>query len=129
VVDGDVLSARLRLRQNQKDIELGIGRGEVLADFAAGGRLIAFGDIKNQPIRKHAAAMADGKGAVGERFEVDGEAGETPVARRRHSGAELNMLFEVFVLRLKMLRRQEHPLGPDHALQWLHNLLSITVVY
>jgi hypothetical protein len=34
--------------------------------------------------------------------------------------AELHQVFEKPILRLKVLRRQESPLGPDHRLQIAH---------
>src|SRR5262249_57072069 len=103
------------LRERQINIQILLARRPVRPKLAAGGKLVGIGHVEDFAIRHQAAGGDKFDQAVRERFGVDLNLRNAVVGELRSSKAEMDQVFEIEVLSLKMLGRKKHPLGPNDS--------------
>ena len=64
--------------------------------------------------------MSKCKESIGQALLVDVKVGNTPIGKMRRRKSEVEEVLEILILRLKVLRGQEHTLGPHNTMQTLH---------
>ena len=75
--------------------------------------IIRSGQIERQAVFKKAAAVCQGEGAVAQSIAVELQAGKAVRIAPKAGGDKIQRVFEVAALRLKIVRTQIHPFGPD----------------
>ena len=100
------------------------GRAPSNRRAAGAGRAVGGREIEQQPVGKDARRGGEGEGAAGQRLAVDLEPGEAPRIRGEAGELKLEDVLEEPILGLKVLRAEEHALGPKHRLQLAHRWIT-----
>ena len=108
----------------QQNVDAVLHGGKQLGNAARLGEFIELRHVKTEAVGKHAAGVGECHGAVAQGFRVQVVAAKperlVPDARR----GKLNGVFEIPVLRLKMVWSDVHAFRPDHTREILHPNLS-----
>ena len=108
------------LRHGEVHAQRALVGGEGIGEQARCRRRTARWHVEEQAVGKASRGAGEHERAAGERLVVEGEARDAPRTERERAHLEGERLVVVAVLRLQMLRREEHTLGPEDRLQARH---------
>ncbi|MNH11541.1 hypothetical protein D3C79_710570 [compost metagenome] len=77
---------------------------------------VVTGDIERRAVRQQATGAEDRHLALGKQALVEQQLGEPPSSHAKRAAAGIDQVFEVAIMLLEMLGRDEHAFRPHHAI-------------
>ena len=92
----------------------------MVGDGARRRQFVGIRHVEGFAIGHDAGALGEAEQAVAEGVGIDVESGHAPVGELRRREPELEGVLKELILRLELLGREKHPLGPDDAVPVSH---------
>src|ERR1700758_4093297 len=92
-------------------------RGKQSAELARWWSGIRPGQIKRKPIFEQAVSAGHGQGAVAQSVTIKLQSGEAIRVTPKTGGDEVQRVFKIAALCLKIVRAKIHPFSPDGFIQ------------